>query len=645
MKKIISLTVGLLLALGLVGCGGSPSSESSVGGSSSSGSSAGGGGKLTGTLEYSDDLASGFLQTAATDDYGRSFGQVNGYNDNVVGIFYFLWLSQASVPTTVDSYVSQGKAENTLKGDEVPLLPTFTYWGEPMYGFYQVEDEWVVRKHVELFINAGLDFICFDCTNNDYYQAAAKTVLDVLLEYEGLGYDVPKAMFMTNTDSTGMTESIYDAFYRRDKYDSVWFTGNGSKPWIIANYGGDREDVLGRFYFKPAQWPNRTYNERYFPWISWKYPQETFTDAENGYNIMSVSVSQHTGIGGSYGDAGISGVNFSLSGLFSPYNYDTLSDELKSRVSAEKAVKYYNANRGRGWSNAAGSNDYEKAEQNVNFEEQWDTVWKNPSVNLVFITGWNEWIAQKQSKDPLLGDDYGYFVDTYNMEFSRDVEMMSGGYLDNCFLQMVKNVRKFKGTGHNDKIYHTAVAEGTDMLDLANWKEIASYADLVSDTKHRDYAGIGQLYYTNDTGRNDIREVRVTSDSENLWFLVSASDDITEKEASDTRWMNLWIGIEGADGGWNGLQYVVNRRLNGTASGLDRISDGKFEPAGTCETYVSGNVMAVKVPKSAVGITGNSFGLKFKVTDNLQKDFDVTDLYTNGDAAPVGRINYSYYTK
>ncbi|MFQ7034303.1 MAG: hypothetical protein ACLRTQ_00685 [Candidatus Borkfalkia sp.] len=37
-----------------------------------------------------------------------------------------------------------------------------------------------MRKHVELFINAGLDFICFDCTNNDFYQAAAKAVLDVL---------------------------------------------------------------------------------------------------------------------------------------------------------------------------------------------------------------------------------------------------------------------------------------------------------------------------------------------------------------------------------------------------------------------------------------------------------------------------------
>lgn len=263
------------------------------------------------------------MRTSATDDYDRSFGEVTDYNGNVVGIFYFLWLSQASVTTNVDSYIEDGNVEAVLTGDEVGMAPAFTYWGEPMYGFYQVEDEWVVRKHVELFINAGLDFICFDCTNNDFYQAAAKAVLDVLLEYAEMGYDVPRAMFMTNSDSTLMTENIYNAFYRRDTYDAVWFYGNGDKPWIISSYAGSDANILDRFYFKPAQWPNRSYNENGFPWISWHYPQETYTDRENDYTIMSVSVSQHTGIGGSLSDAGVSGINFSISGLFAPYNYDT----------------------------------------------------------------------------------------------------------------------------------------------------------------------------------------------------------------------------------------------------------------------------------------------------------------------------------
>ena len=628
MKKIVALILVLTFLFAFAACGG--------GGKQS--------GTLTGTLRDSDDYSTGFMRTSATDDYDRSFGEVTDYNGNVVGIFYFLWLSQASVTTNVDSYIEDGNVEAVLTGDEVGMAPAFTYWGEPMYGFYQVEDEWVVRKHVELFINAGLDFICFDCTNNDFYQAAAKAVLDVLLEYAEMGYDVPRAMFMTNSDSTLMTENIYNAFYRRDTYDAVWFYGNGDKPWIISSYAGSDANILDRFYFKPAQWPNRSYNENGFPWISWHYPQETYTDRENDYTIMSVSVSQHTGIGGSLSDAGVTGINFSISGLFAPYNYDTLSDSLKARVSSETATKYYNYNWGRGYSHETGSNDYDSALANVNFEEQWDSALQNEDVNLVFVTGWNEWIAQKQSKDPLLGSSYGYFVDTFSTEFSRDIEMMNGGYLDNCYLQLVANIREYKGVGYGTQVTRNAtVAKGTDLFDLSNWSAAPVYKDLVGETEPRAALGAGGNYYTNDTGRNDIQEVRVASDEEYVYFLVAAAEDITAKEAADTRWMNVFIGIEGAEGGWNGLQYVVNRSLDGTTASLDKIENGAYASVGTAATVVSGRYMLVQVAKKSLGIEGDEFGIVFKVTDNLQKDFDVTDLYTNGDAAPIGRINYSYY--
>lgn len=628
MKKIVALILGLTFLFAFAACGG--------GGKQS--------GTLTGTLRDSDDYSTGFMRTSATDDYDRSFGEETDYNGNVVGIFYFLWLSQASVTTNVDSYIEDGNVEAVLTGDEVGMAPAFTYWGEPMYGFYQVEDEWVVRKHVELFINAGLDFICFDCTNNDFYQAAAKAVLDVLLEYAEMGYDVPRAMFMTNSDSTLMTENIYNAFYRRDTYDAVWFYGNGDKPWIISSYAGSDANILDRFYFKPAQWPNRSYNENGFPWISWHYPQETYTDRENDYTIMSVSVSQHTGIGGSLSDAGVTGINFSISGLFAPYNYDTLSDSLKARVSSETATKYYNYNWGRGYSHETGSNDYDSALANVNFEEQWDSALQNEDVNLVFVTGWNEWIAQKQSKDPLLGSSYGYFVDTFSTEFSRDIEMMNGGYLDNCYLQLVANIREYKGVGYGTQVTRNAtVAKGTDLFDLSNWSAAPVYKDLVGETEPRAALGAGGNYYTNDTGRNDIQEVRVASDEEYVYFLVAAAEDITAKEAADTRWMNVFIGIEGAEGGWNGLQYVVNRSLDGTTASLDKIENGAYASVGTAATVVSGRYMLVQVAKKSLGIEGDEFGIVFKVTDNLQKDFDVTDLYTNGDAAPIGRINYSYY--
>ena len=37
------------------------------------------------------------------------------------------------------------------------------------------------------------------------------------------------------------------------------------------------------------------------------------------------------------------------------------------------------------------------------------------------------------------------FVDTVNKEYSRDIEMMKGGYADNYYLQMMRNIRTLKG--------------------------------------------------------------------------------------------------------------------------------------------------------------------------------------------------------
>ena len=110
--------------------------------------------------------------------------------------------------------------------------------------------------------------------------------------------------------------------------------------------------------------------------------------------------------------------------------------------------------------------------------------------------------------------------------------------------------------------------------------------------------------------------------------------------------MNLWIGKEGATDGWNGLEYVINRAYANGVSSIDKLKGGSsFEKTGDCQTRIKDNVMVIKISKSALGISGNSYGIRFKVTDNLTKDFDVADLYVNGDCAPIGRVNYSYYTK
>ncbi len=602
-------------------------------------------------LTVSEDYQTGVLRTASTDDYGRSFTASGDYaSDKYVGIFYCLWQSYAPTSDVPDVSVFEesGKAENVLTGSDVPSQPNFTWWGKPMYDYYVAGDKWVIRRHLELFINAGLDFICFDCSNDNIYTKAANAFLEVAKELQDLGYDVPKLMFMTNTDTVARTEEIYRNYYRDGTYDSLWFRGNGEKPWILSHanqLGGLDSEISSYFYFKRAQWPNAATNTNNFPWMSWSYPQETYQDSQVG-KIMSVSVAEHVGISGNQAVR----ADFSDSGLCAPYNFDTLSETAisvltnlgaKRNMSAkEYANLVYNANWGRGFSHEDNVNDPDRVNENINFEEQWATALdESRDITLVFVTGWNEWTAQKQSDSAIFGGEYGHYVDLFNREFSRDAEMMEGGYLDNCYLQLVRNIRLFKET---EKAAVFARSAGFDPYDLAQWSAItAVYKDLTTDTEPRNAMSAAMEKLTNDTGRNDISEVRVASDDENVYFLIQTVADITEKEADDAHWMNLYIGVDGKEGGWNGLHYVVNRSLSGTEASLSRIEDGSYTDVAKAKTEVSGNLMLVTVKKSDLGITG-ACSLQFKVCDNLQKDFDITDLYVNGDCAPLGRINYVY---
>ena len=167
-----------------------------------------------------------------------------------------------------------------------------------------------------------------------------------------------------------------------------------------------------------------------FPWMDWNYPQDIYTDPQVG-NIMSVSVSQHVGISATSKPL----ADFSDSGLFAPENRSELQKN-GIQFDTNYMDMVYNANWGRGYDHTTGTNSRERAlVEGTNFEQQWDTVFKNEAdgdggndVDLVFVTGWNEWIAIKNWDHAEVG--YAnptpgmYMVDTFNKEYSRDLEMM-----------------------------------------------------------------------------------------------------------------------------------------------------------------------------------------------------------------------------
>ena len=574
---------------------------------------------------------------AATDAFGRSFGKVDTVDSKKkVGLFYFLWCGRHGSASQDNAKLTAEEQKSTVN------IGVHHYWAEPLYGYYDSGDPWVIRKHVELFIMAGIDYLALDTTNGLYwetssdadYRPAVFTLLDILSEYRAQGWSVPQIMFYTHTFSAVNVQKIYDAFYDTEnnpslkKYEPLWFNfedtdslNRARKPWIVADDDFDTlpEKVQERFYKKDSQWPNEKdsngklwMKDNGMPWMSW-------TSAKDGYKqynhngIMSVSIAQHT------------------SGAFSD------SVLLNSR----------DANRGRGFSQTDGTNNADRVEQGSNFQEQWDyAVLQGDAVNNIFITGWNEWVAQKQA--PGYNHTECYFVDCFNEEFSRDAEMMKGGYGDAFYLQIANNIRLFKGLdapGLQTNPWSTTIdIDG----DLSQWEGTTGFLDLTGDTVKRSYKSANKSLpdYTDQSGRNDIASVRTTYDKDNLYFLVACVSDITEYDGAEN-WMNIFISANGVSGdNWENYQFVINRSVSGNTSSVERLQkDGASSRIGSAKIKRSGKNLIVSVPRDILQLNGEAFGFQFKIADHVTEYKDISDYYVSGDVAPIGRLNYSVRVK
>jgi hypothetical protein len=568
-------------------------------------------------ISKSENYNLGFLNIGAVDALGREFLPVSEYaEDKYVGLFYFEWLGQHNSTDILDiqKMIEEGNEEAIYSSEN---LNEFHHFAKPLYGYYNSVDEWVVRKHVELFMLAGIDFLGLDCTNACIYEEPVHVLLKVLKEYSDKGFKVPKITFLTNTRSNQTVKAIYREYYEDGKYENLWFRGNGEKPWLIAktvenNIALD-DDYLNYFYFRPAQWPNNPplKTSENFPWISWNRPQEIYKDTPLG-NMVNVSVCQHPG----------------------EYSGIHLSESAKNTDS-------YNKNWGRGYSSLTNINNPDDIYKGTNFEEQWNVALDTQNdIKLVFVTGWNEWAAQKQ-----VSDTNAFFVDCFNVEFSRDIEMTEGRYFDNYYLQLARKIREYKGvSAANGKVFTNKSINMSGKL--SQWNDVeAVYKDIEADTKARNALNFDSSEtLKNDTGRNDFVEIRTASDNEYLTFVLICKDDITEYQ-SGTNWMNLFIGVNGQTSGWEGLQYVINRQPEDDTTKLEKITQNGYETISDIKYTVKNRYMQIQIPLKDLGIINGDFTIKFKACDNMQKELDVSELYINGDAAPLGRIMYYYSAK
>ena len=624
-KKPVALIFTLVLILSLFGCdAGDTPAPQPVGETQTA---------VNAALEKLSDEQFTIAQLGGTDSLGREVSATVGQNEKYVGLFYFVANGYHNEGKIFDiSKLLEEYPGRTIYTSPITAIPTGVsapyydasvspvalphYWGEPLYGYYRSEDPWVLRKHLELFAYAGIDFLYLDYTNHIIYPEATKALLDAIKEMQAEGYGVPQVTFLLSaTDPGGVSYIMGDVvrtYFSDDTYDSCWFRADeemnpSQKPLLIGNFSNCEELYKDRFWLKYIQWPGQQYNADAIPWMDYNIPQQ------NHNGVMNVSVSQ----GGAASSEAYfnSGANYTARGW-----------------TVDKPLEH--------------GTDYDNVMSGTNFAFQWDNALAaKDDLKMVTVTGWNEWIVRKLAPDDPASSvtDRAMYVDSFNMEYSRDAEMMKGGYADNYYMQMVENIRKFKGiTVENSD--NVALSERTsiDLNDISSWNRVTrKYLDLGISTLVRDFQSVDpSLVYTDDTARNDIDYLKIANDGEYLYVSVTCKQKITDYDGVDASWMNLYLSCGGE--GWEGYDFIVGRSFNGNKASVCSLSaSGTASEVGEATFAVSDKTIVYAIALSTLRAEQNTV-IGVKAADHLQAMCDADEFYTHGDCAPMGRLNYSY---
>lgn len=570
-------------------------------------------------------------QWAATDALGR---KVRAYSDagekkkdKVVAMFYWTW-HQGNDDTTYQvkniTEIVRNHPE-AMKDYQHPAWgtkrPGFFYWEQPLFGYYKTTDRWVLRKHAEMLADAGVDAVFFDCTNGSLtWRESYEALMETWSQAQKDGVKVPKIAFMlpfgAAPHSLVSLRKLYNDVYKAKKHENLWFIWKG-KPCIMAypdNLTNSAEDqeIAKYFTFRPGQ-PDYvdgpTRNDQW-GWLE-NYPQHGYVKGKDGkFEQVTVGVAQNA--------------SPETNGHCSAFNLpDSYGRSFSQRKGFDPRVDGYLY----GW----------------NFQEQWDRAFE-VDPELVFVTGWNEYIAgQWLPEHGWTGDPFS-FVDQFDWEHSRDIEPNKGwgDKGDVYYLQLIDNVRKFKGMEPRAKVSPSKTIKIGKADEWANVEPY--YRHYKGNTLHRNHRGRYDQYYTNSTGRNDIVGAKVARDDKKIYFYVETAEKLTSEK--DRNWMMLLIDTDRNKlTGWNGYDFIVNRVSPGNNKAvIEKNVAGRWEWELVAETKyaVTNNKLELQVNRSLFDLTGKTIDLEFKWNDNMQENGNIMDFYVNGDTAPGGRFNFVY---
>lgn len=543
--------------------------------------------------------------------------------DRYVGIFYFLWAGAHGYDNYEPETLPDEGIRPKLPGDTVspydnskllaanPEHPaygpekSFHYWGEPYFGYYLPDDEWVIRKHAQMLSDAGVDVLIFDATNTAIYLPQVTKIAGCFRALRKEGKSTPSFAFIVNSGPLKTVQRLYDSIYKKGLFKDLWFYWKG-KPLLLCPPEG--LDAETKDFFSSRQ-----------TW-AWSKESDWFGDGKDKWTWLD-----HT-----------------------PQSYGWHESKDKPEEISVSIAEHPVTNIGRSFHDGK-EPDVKNPGKGLYFAEQWKRALA-VDPEFIFVSGWNEWVAMRFSdgsaknfmgKPIQKGDTF--FVDEYNPEYSRDAEPVKGAFNDNYYYQLVDNIRKFKGA-RNLPIYKKTAKINIDGKFL-EWKTAdAVYKDDEGDTFHRNHAGWGRIKaYVNNSGRNDITETRIISDKDNVYFYIKTASPLTPY--TSLNWMHLYLKVNlKSTTAWEGFNFIVNRKpVNGHTTSVEKSTGGwNWQSVAKINYAVYKNELELAIPKKALGITGDAFTIDFKWDDNSVSKGDAMQWLDQGDAAPNARFCYRY---
>ncbi len=595
----------------------------------------------------------------ATDAVGRTMptaeeSSLKSDKSRTVGIFYVTWHTQnLHNGQEYRADVSRVLAEDPYasRNEKSKAWSTSSYhWGEPEWGYFLSQDEYVIRKDMSMLTDAGVDMIIFDVTNAVHYWDEWEVVLKTMTQMKREGNKVPRFCFWAfNGNVITVVHQLYDKFYKNPQYQDLWFYWEGkplllynATPSVDANVGGgeknlaDYSDEVKEFFTLRNMWWG------YYKWAGKRYvgtegnwsfglelhdkavaelkPEQLAATWKGRLEQMPVTPAQHP----------ISNVGKSWSRHTKQPAMDLCDMPIKA------IVPYLN-----------NKECQDPVQYGIYFQERWDEALQ-VDPDFIYLNDWNEWTAGKYQSgldpgghapgpDGFLGrKNPFYFVDQYNAEFNRTIAPMKGGYTDNYYMQMVQNIRRYKGVRpipENRGLVEIAI-DG----DMSDWQKAdVAYRDTRGDTAHRDHPGYGNNHYTDQSGRNDIILSKVASDGKNLFFYAETADTLSPE--TDINWMLLFIDTDqDTHTGWQGYDFMISEKAlwqyDGKINGWTEVC-----PISQAR---SSNALEISIPRTRLGQKGSRMTFDFKWADNPQNLDNIISLCTHGDTAPNRRFNYRY---